>query len=75
MQARKTPKPQIVNPTSFTSIQLGALQYRDLGVVLKVIVEKWEYISLNGDPNQTGNLHYGHVGDRYFEQLPFVYAH
>ena len=24
-----------------------------------------------GDPNQTRNLHYGHFGDRYFEQLPY----
>ena len=25
---------------------------------------------LKRDPNQTGNLHYGHFGYRYFEQLP-----
>ena len=26
--------------------------------------------TLKGDLNHTGNLHYGHFGDRYFEQLP-----
>ena len=24
-----------------------------------------------GDPNQRGDLHYGHFGDGYFEQLPY----
>ena len=38
-----------------------------MGVVPKVSIKKghWEYTSLNGDPNQTGNLHYGHFRDRY----------
>ena len=26
--------------------------------------------SLKGHPNQTGNLHYGRFGDRYFKQVP-----
>ena len=33
--------------------------------------DHWEYTSLKGDPNQTGNLHYGLFGDRYFKQLPY----
>ena len=34
--------------------------------------DHWEYTSLKGDPNQTGNLHYDHFGDRYVEQLPIM---
>ena len=28
-----------------------------------------EYTCLKGDPNLTGNRHYGHFGDRYSERL------
>ena len=51
------------------SSRLGVLH---LGVVLKVLerTDHWEYTSLKGDPNQTGNPDYGHFEDRYFEQLP-----
>ena len=41
-------------------------------VVLKVLVKKGPlgiHFLKKGDPNQTGNLHYGHFGDRSFEQL------
>ena len=43
-------------------------------VVLKALVKKGPLgiHFLKGDPNQTGNLHYGHLGDRYFEQLPYT---
>ena len=43
------------------------------GVVLKVLVKKGPLgiHFLKKDPNQTGNLRYGHLGDRYFEQLPY----
>ena len=42
------------------------------GVVLKVLVKKGPLgiHFINGNPNQTGNLHYGHFGDRNFGQLP-----
>ena len=43
------------------------------GVVLKVLVKKGRlgiHFLKKRDPNQTGNLHYGHFGDRYSEQLP-----
>ena len=41
-------------------------------VVLKVLVRKGPLGThfLKRDPDQTGNLHNGHFGDRYFEQLP-----
>ena len=41
-------------------------------VVLKVLVRKGPLgiHFLKRDPDQTGNLHNGHFGDRYFEQLP-----
>ena len=44
----------------------------DVGVVLKVLVKKGplEIHFLKGDPNQSGNLHYGNFGDKYFEQPP-----
>ena len=43
-----------------------------MGGVLKVLLKKghWEYTSLKGDLSQAKNLHYGHFGDRSFEQLP-----
>ena len=34
-----------------------------------LIRDHWEFISPNGSPYQTGNPHYGHFVDRYFEQL------
>ena len=39
-----------------------------MGVVLQVLVKKGP---LGIHSLQTGNLHYGHFGDRYFEQLPY----
>ena len=43
-----------------------------MGVFLNVLEKTidWEYTSFKGDPIQTGNLHSGHFGDTYFEQLP-----
>ena len=39
-----------------------------MGVVVKVLVKKGlrfrDFLELNWSPNQTGNLHYGHLGDR-----------
>ena len=44
-----------------------------MGVVLKVLAKKGPrgIHFLERGPNQTGNLHYGHLGDMYFEQLPY----
>ena len=44
----------------------------DFAVVLQVLVKKGPLgiDFLKGGPNQTGNLHYGYLGDGYFEQLP-----
>ena len=39
-----------------------------MGVVLQVLVKKGP---LGIHSLQTGNLHYGHFGDRHFEQLPY----
>ena len=46
-----------------------------MGVVLKILVKEGPlgiHVLKKGSPNQTGNLHYGHFGDRCFEQLPSV---
>ena len=47
-----------------------------MGVVLKVLVKEGPLgiHFLKRDPNLMGNLQYGHSGDRYFEQLPYVYS-
>ena len=43
-----------------------------MGLVLRSLQRRghWEDPSLKGDPNQIGNLHYGRLGTKNFEQLP-----
>ena len=48
------------------SVRRTQVTFRSEKFLLKVLGKKgpyWEYISLKGDPDQAGNLHYGNFGE------------